>query len=233
MHPKLIDLMIFAAGFGTRMKGLTDLTPKPLIKVGNKTLLDHTISLQHKPNMNILINAHYKHFLIENHLKDNPRVKVLVEKPSIYETGGGLKNAIPKITNDTVFTLNSDSIFKGINPLLLLERAWDPDSMEALLLLVPPSRIIGHRGKGDFSINKKNKIDRNETGSIYTGAQIIKTARFSTIKLKKFSLNLAWNEMLSEGTIYGLEYPGFWIDVGSPSGIENAEVFLKETRLNV
>ena len=41
------------------------------------------------------------------------------------------------------------------------------------------------------------------------------------------------NAMLSEGTIYGVEYPGFWIDVGTPSGIKNAEVFLKETRLNV
>ena len=233
MHPKLIDLMIFAAGFGTRMKGLTDLIPKALIKVGNKTLLDHTLSLQHKPNMNIIINAHYKHFLIENHLKDNPKIKVSVEKPSIYETGGGLKNAVPKMTNDTVFTLNSDSIFKGISPLLLLEKAWDPDSMEALLLLVPPCRIIGHTGKGDFSINKGKKIDRNETGSVYTGAQIIKTGRVCKIKLKKFSLNLAWDEMLSERTIYGIEYPGFWIDVGSPSGIENAEVFLKETQLNV
>jgi MurNAc alpha-1-phosphate uridylyltransferase len=215
------------------MKGLTDLIPKALIKVGNKTLLDHTLSLQHKPNMNIIINAHYKHFLIENHLKDNPKIKVSVEKPSIYETGGGLKNAVPKMTNDTVFTLNSDSIFKGISPLLLLEKAWDPDSMEALLLLVPPCRIIGHTGKGDFSINKGKKIDRNETGSVYTGAQIIKTGRVCKIKLKKFSLNLAWDEMLSERTIYGIEYPGFWIDVGTPSGIKNAEVFLKETQLNV
>ena len=194
MQTKLTDLMIFAAGFGSRMQKLTKFVPKPLIKVGDKALIDHTLSLQHKPNMNIIVNAHFKHSMIENHLKNSSCVKVIVEKPLIFETGGGLKNAIPSMKNDTIFTLNSDSLFRGLNPLLLLERVWDPDSMEALLLLVPPSRIIGHTGKGDFSINKKNKIDRNETGSVYTGAQIIKTARFSTIKLKKFSLNLAWNE---------------------------------------
>ena len=225
--------MIFAAGFGTRMKGLTDLIPKPLIKVRNKTLLDHTLGLQHKSNMNIIINAHYKHSLIESHLKDKPNITIVVEKPLIYDTGGGLKNALPKIKNNTLFTLNSDSIFKGINPLLLLERAWDPNIMEALLLLIPPDRVIGHTGKGDFSINHKKQIERNGTGSIYTGAQIIKTALFSKIKLKTFSLNFAWDKMLSEGSIYGIEYPGFWVDVGTPAGIKNAEVLLKETPSNV
>ena len=71
MQTKLTDLMIFAAGFGSRMQKLTKFVPKPLIKVGGKALIDHTLSLQHKPNMNVIVNAHFKHSMVENHLKNS------------------------------------------------------------------------------------------------------------------------------------------------------------------
>ena len=227
MQTKLTDLMIFAAGFGSRMQKLTKLVPKPLIKVGDKALIDHTLSLQHKPNMNIIVNAHFKHSMIDSHLKNSSCVKVIVEKPLIFETGGGLKNAIPSMKNDTIFTLNSDSLFRGLNPLLLLEQSWRPEFMEALLLIIPPSRAFHHTGKSDFSINKVGKLNRDIYGSIYTGAQIIKIGRFSDINQKQFSLNLVWNQMLNQGTIYGIEYPGSWVDVGTPKGKIHAEKFLK------
>ena len=79
MQTKLTDLMIFAAGFGSRMQKLTKFVPKPLIKVGCKALIDHTLSLQHKPNMNVIVNAHFKHSMVENHLKKD-RMKLRLRK---------------------------------------------------------------------------------------------------------------------------------------------------------
>ena len=99
--------------------------------------------------------------------------------------------------------------------------------MEALLLIIPPSRVFHPTGKGDFSINKVGKLNRDIYGSIYTGAQIIKIGRFSDINQKQFSLNLVWNQMLNQGTIYGIEYPGSWVDVGTPNRKIHAEKFLK------
>jgi MurNAc alpha-1-phosphate uridylyltransferase len=227
MYPELTEVMIFAAGFGTRMKKLTVSIPKPLIKVGSKTLIDHTLSLLQKPNMTAIVNTHYKHELIRKHLRKYSNVTVIVEEPNIYETGGGLKNALPLIKSDAIFTLNSDSIYKGNNPLGVLEKAWDPTYMEALLLLAPQEKNLDHPKKGDFSIDQNNLLKRTNSGSIYTGAQIIKTNRFSKMNLTNFSLNIMWDKMISEKTIYGLEYSGSWIDVGTPVGIKKAEKLLK------
>ena len=227
MYPKLTEVMVFAAGFGTRMEKLTISTPKPLIKVGSKTLIDHTLSLLQKPSMTAIVNAHYKHELLTKHLKKYSNVTVIVEEPNIYETGGGLKNALPIIRNNTIFTLNSDSIYKGKNPLEILEKAWDPTYMEALLLLAPQEKNLDHPQKGDFSLNKDSLLKRNNSGLIYTGAQIIKTNRFSKINLTNFSLNIVWDNMISDRTIYGLEYSGSWVDVGTPIGIKKAEKLLK------
>ena len=177
--------------------------------------------------MTAIVNTHYKHELITKHLRKYSNVTVIVEEPNIYETGGGLKNALPLIKNDTIFTLNSDSIYKGNNPLDVLEKAWDPTYMEALLLLSPQEKNLDHPPKGDFSIDKNNLLKRNNLGSIYTGAQIIKTNRFSKISLTNFSLNIVWDKMISEKTIYGLEYSGSWIDVGTPASIKKAEKLLK------
>ncbi len=227
MLTKPNEVMIFAAGYGKRMNELTKTLPKPLIKVGSKTLLDHSLSLL-EPNMTAVVNTHYMHTLISDHLRSYPFVKVILESPDILETGGGLKNALSLFENETIFTLNSDSIFSGHSPLKILSEAWKPEIMEALLLMVPLSQTHGHNGQGDFIINKMGKIERDKANLVYAGVQILKTHHLSKQPLKKFSLNLIWDEMISEGTAYGIEYFGDWVDVGRPECIKIAEKLLNK-----
>lgn len=218
--------MIFAAGFGTRMRPLTDRMPKPLIAVAGRPLIDHALSLAAGIKAkNIVANLHYKADQLMDHL-DVSSVKTVLEAPEILDTGGGLKNAVPVLQGSPVFTLNSDAIWVGENPLRLLKAAWQPTEMDALLAIVPVANAVGYAGSGDFSIDDDNRLGRG-AGFVYGGAQIIKTEVLEEIPDTVFSLNVVWDILARNGTLFGCAYPGKWCDVGHPAGIALAETLLE------
>ena len=222
--------MMFAAGFGTRMKHLTRTRPKPLIPVLGKPLIDHTLDLIREAGIGTVVaNLHYLPDQLERYLAPLG-VRTVTEAPDILETGGGLRNALPLLGAGPVFTTNTDAIWVGPNPFRMLAEAWDPHRMDALLLGVPPSAAVGHEGKGDFLHGTEGRLTRGP-GVIYGGAQIIRTDLLTGIEDRKFSLNLLWDRMADAGRLHGLTYPGRWCDVGHPGGIAEAEALLKSTHV--
>ena len=221
-------VMMFAAGFGTRMKSLTRDKPKPLIPVGGKPLVDHALDLASGIDpTRIVANLHYRPEILRDHLTERGVITVF-ETPDILETGGGLRNALPDLGSGPVYTMNTDAIWAGPNPLVLLRNAWDPGRMDGLLMLVPRENAVGHTGSGDFMPDPSDRLERGP-GQIYGGIQIIKTERLSEIAERKFSLNKLWDLMLVNGRLHGISYPGKWCDVGQPEGIALAEQLLDET----
>lgn len=222
-----LPVMIFAAGFGTRMGDLTRSTPKPLIKVAGKALIDHAIALT--GTRHVVVNTHYHADQMQAHLGDLPNITLSHEAPDILETGGGLKRARGALGADTVLTLNSDAIWAGPNPLDMLCAAWDPDRMDALMLMIRAPHMIGFTRKGDFRINADQTLSRDPEGLVYTGAQIVKTEGLDGINTPAFSLNLLWNALEDKKTLFGLNYPGQLADVGTPEGIGLAQDLLQKT----
>lgn len=224
-------LMLFAAGFGTRMGELTRQKPKPLIRVAGKTLLDHALDLTDavKPAP-VVVNLHYLGDQIAQHLAGRD-IALSWERDAILDTGGGLKAALPLLGPGPVMTLNSDAVWTGRNPLDELIAAWDEARMDALLLLAPPAKALGHSGKGDFLLDGAGRIRRaaGQAGQIYLGAQIIRTERLATLPDRVFSLNRLWDIMIAEGRAYGLLHEGGWCDVGRPEGIALAEGMLSHS----
>jgi MurNAc alpha-1-phosphate uridylyltransferase len=221
-------VMIFAAGFGTRMGALTKNRPKPLITVAGKTLLDHALDLTDLSQVSrVVVNAHYKADQIVRHLAGR-RVAISHEREAILETGGGLRAALPILIDDTVITLNSDAVWTGRNPLQELCDAWRPDQMDALLLLAPVAAIKGHAGKGDFLLDQSGRISRanGRDGLIYLGAQILRTGLLGTIPQPVFSLNILWDKIIAERRAYAIIHHGGWCDVGRPENIAEAESLL-------
>ena len=215
-------VMLFAAGFGTRMGALTADRPKPLVQVAGKALIDHALALVGDAGISRKVaNSDYRAEMLEAHL-DGKDVLVSVETPDILETGGGLRQALPLLGDGPVFTLNTDAIWKGPNPLSLAMQAWDPARMDALLVCISPDMAVGHAGKGDFVLDEAGRLSRGP-GWVYGGAQIIRTDVLNDIPDRAFSLNLLWDRMQGQGRLYGLRYPGRWCDVGRPEGIALAE----------
>lgn len=219
--------MVFAAGFGTRMAPLTADRPKPLIEVGGRALLDHALALAEGQRITrIVVNAHYRADQVVRHLAGHD-VTVLTEAPEILDTGGGLRAALPVLGDGPVFTLNSDAVWSGPNPLATLGAAWDPARMDALLLLLPPENARGHAGPGDFRRDAQGRLERGP-GLVYSGAQIVNPARLAEIPDRVFSLNRLWDLLADEGRLFGALHGGGWCDVGRPASIALAEALLKE-----
>lgn len=221
-------VMLFAAGFGTRMGALTRNRPKPLIEVAGKPLLDHALDLC-TPDLTSrrVINLHYLGPQISAHLQG--RDIALSPEDPILETGGGLRAAVPLLGPGPVMTLNTDAVWTGANPLAELAQAWDDDGMDALLLLAPPERALGHAGKGDFLVDAEGRLTRacGAPGPIYLGAQILRTDILAEVTATAFSLNLVWDRMIAQGRVFGLIHHGLWCDVGHPAAIPLAEEMLR------
>ena len=217
--------LLFAAGLGTRMRPLTDDRPKPLVKVAGRTLIDHALELVTPLGLpRVVANAHYRGDMLAAHLNGSG-VAISHEAPQVLETGGGLKQALPLLGAGPVFTLNTDAVWRGPNPLHALCAAWNAERMDALLLCVPRAQVHGHKGKGDFLIGDDGRLSRGP-GAVYSGVQIIKTEGLAQIEARGFSMWDLWRPMLAAGRMYGLAYQGDWCDVGHPDAIEIAEDML-------
>lgn len=217
--------MLFAAGFGTRMGALTADRPKPLIPVAGKPLIDHALDLiEAHGDIRCVVNLHYKPEMLMSHLAQR-EVRFSFEAPDILETGGGLRHAMPLLGPGPVFTMNTDAVWRGPNPLSELAQKWDTDEMDALLLCIPPQNARGHQGAGDFQTDADGRAARGP-GMIYSGVQIIRTEGLDAIDEVRFSLNLLWDRLLERGRLFVCPYPGLWCDVGHPDGIEIAETML-------
>lgn len=223
---KPTSAMIFAAGFGTRMRPLTDALPKPLIKVSGRPLIDHARAVVRGAGItHIVSNLHYLPDALESHLAGTD-VHTIRETPEILDTGGGLRNALPILGPGPVVTVNPDVIWRGPNPVSLALEHWDPERMDALLVCVDPARAVGTDSAGDFTIGPDGGLTRG-AGAIYGGVQIVKTDRLAEIADRVFSLNKLWDLLLAERRCHGVVYPGRWCDVGHPGGIALAEAMLE------
>ena len=162
--------MVLAAGYGTRLKPLTDRVPKPLVPVAGKPMIQYALDrLQAYGIEEVVINV--------SHLKEqltawlagckNLTVK-LSEEAEPLETGGGLKKALPLLGNEPVFIINSDIIWtdEGESALDRLARHWDDAKMDFLLLAQSKSRAVGHdKGEDHLFIKPGNTIEWNARGS--------------------------------------------------------------------
>ena len=223
-------LMIFAAGFGTRMGALTADRPKPLVKVAGRALIDHALDVARAAKARpVVVNLHYLGDQLAAHLAPHD-VALNWERDVILETGGGLRAALPLLGDGPVATLNSDAVWTGANPITQLHAAWDDMRMDALLLLAPVGAALGHGARPDFAMDAAGHIQPHagstQPGYVYLGAQIVRTDRLAAIPEASFSIWRIWDQAFAEGRAFGLIHQGGWCDVGRPEGIATAEALL-------
>lgn len=222
--------LILAAGFGTRMGGLTRDWPKALIEVAGRPLVAHALEAARAAGAGpIAVNGHYRAEALGDWLRAHaPDVIFLHETPEILDSGGAVKNALPVLGPGPVFTLNADAVWDGPAPLAALAAAWDATRMDALLALVPRPAAVGRLGGGDFALGTDGRLswDKGPGGAVYVGAQLIEPASLAARREAVFSMREHWEEFMAEGRLHGILHAGRWADVGHPGGIAAAEEML-------
>jgi N-acetyl-alpha-D-muramate 1-phosphate uridylyltransferase len=228
--------MVLAAGFGTRMRPLTDRLPKPLVKLAGRTLLDHVLDRIADAGIeHAVVNVHHFAGQIEAHLmtRTAPKITISDEREAILETGGGVKQALPHFGGRPFLVHNSDSVWiESKANLRSLMSAWAPRKMSALLLLAQRDSSIGYEARGDFHLDGlarlKRKVAGEEAPYIYAGAAILKPQLFEGIAERAFSLNAIFDRAISENGLYGAVLEGTWMHVGTPEALIEAESHLNE-----
>ena len=206
--------MILAAGFGKRIYPLTLKNPKPLLKIGNETLLSNALKfLELFGIKQAVINVHYLREQIVEYLDKsqfNLTINIVNEKDKILDTGGGVLNAIQHFSNEPFLTINPDTIWNShyLEELRLMEKAFfENEKDKCSLLVVNKKKSFDQSFKGDFSLenNLINRKDKNNLNYIYTGLQIIKPEVFSSLDTKIFSINKIWDKLIESNELYGME----------------------------
>jgi MurNAc alpha-1-phosphate uridylyltransferase len=224
--------MVLAAGFGQRMRPLTDTMPKPLVKVAGKALLDHVLDrLADAGVARAVVNVHYLAEQIERHVaaRTAPRVTISDERGLLLDTGGGVVKALPLLGDAPFFHINSDTIWiDGVTPnLKRLAEAFDPATMDALLLLAPGAGSIGYAGRGDFLMASDGRLrarpERDIAPFVYAGAAILSPHLFEGAPQGAFSLTRLFARAIEAGRLHGLRLEGLWMHVGTPEAIAEAE----------
>ena len=212
--------MVLAAGFGKRLSPLTDTLPKPLIKVGDQSLIQRNINyLIDNGFSEIIINVSHHSDQVINHVKEIfPNINILFsieDKP--LGTGGGILNALPMIGNKPFLLINSD-IFHKIDIKDLPQ-----DTKAAHLIGVPNPK---HNKDGDFSLRKDLiEIKDGKNSLTWCGISIINPIIFNESNFESKSFNI-WDTVLpsyiEEGVVTGEESLGLWVDVGTPERLKLA-----------
>lgn len=226
--------MVMAAGLGKRMRPLTATTPKPLVRVAGKPLIDHSLDrLAEAGVAKAVVNVHYLADALEAHLakRKAPAITISDERKLLLETGGGMVKA-HGLLPDPFFVVNSDNIWLDgpRNAFRELSDAWRPDEMDALLLLVRHPHAKSYNGKGDFLLDPLGRITRRRPGRvapfIYTGIQLVSHRLLRDAPEGPFSTNVLWSRAIEEGRLFGLVHTGVWFEVGDPGAIAPTEAFL-------
>lgn len=233
--------MVLAAGLGTRLRPLTDRTPKPLIPVAGRTLLDRCLDrLVEAGVQRAIVNIHWLGSQIREHLKARHDLQIAIsdETDLLLETGGGIANALPLLGEAPFVAVNADLIWRDpeneTNAVQHLAASFDPAAMDGILLLQPREQADGHGGPGDFFLEADGKLRRRCTQAtapyVYTGVQILQPAMFRDAPAGAFSLNILYDRAIVAGRLHGIVHRGTWMDVGTHDGLKHAEAMLaKET----
>jgi MurNAc alpha-1-phosphate uridylyltransferase len=225
--------MVLAAGFGERMRPLTLTTPKPLLPLAGKTLIDHVLDrLAASGVRTAVVNVHYLPDQLEAHLARRtraPETLVSDERGVLLDTGGGAKRALHLLGPGPFFINNADSVWseRGAPALSGMLEAWNPAVMDCLLLLAAASTSIGYAARGDFAMDRAGRLIRRGTNETvpfaFAGVSLCDERLFKEAPDDRFSLNLLWDRALAKGKLYGIELDGNWMHVGTPEALAEAE----------
>ena len=219
-----VDAVLMAGGKGERLRPLTEKTPKPLIKVGEKCIIDYNIdSLISYGIKNIFVTVNYLGEQLEEHFKEKrDGIKInTVKEPKYLGTIGSIK-FVESFYNDTILVMNSD-LFTNIDyeDFYLHFKEHDADMSVAAV----PYGVFNLEGRNIKGVTEKPTISYYANAGIY----LIKKELLKLIPENKFYNATDFMSSLINNNYKVIRYPisGYWIDIGQHDELERAKEIVK------
>jgi len=219
--------MVLAAGLGTRLRPVTDVLPKPLVELNGRTLLDNAIDRLAEAGVEqVVVNTHYMAAKVTAQLgrREAPPCIEISHEPELLETGGGVAHALP-LLGKMFFVVNADVFWlDGRHPALLrLAHAFDPDRMDAVLLLQRTVNAVGYDGDGDYLLDPagipRRRHEREIAPFLFAGIQLLHRRLFDDWTHRAFSLVRLFDRAEEAGRLHAIVHDGEWYHIGTPAGL--------------
>lgn len=229
---------ILAAGFGSRLKPHTLTTPKPLVTINDKPLLDYILDhLETAGVKKTIINTHHLAEKIETYTQTRTHPKItLSREDEILETGGGLIHAIDLLPKDDPFyIINGDSFWlensAHTSALQTLNDHWNPETMDILMLMQPVETMTTSKGVGDYHIAEDGKATRSldQSGThMFTSIRINHPRIFKNAPSGAFSYLKLMDEAQEKGRLYAVPYAGEWHHISTPIDLKTVRDYVQQ-----
>lgn len=227
--------MVLAAGYGKRMMPLTATTPKPLLHVAGRSMLDHALDRLCEAGVKrAVVNISYLGVQITQHLSNRTDIEVIFSREETpLETGGGVKQALPHLGNDPFYVINADLPWLDDGPVPALKKlcqSWAPNIMDMLLLVMSKRQAHGFGEHGDFDLLPNQQLHRHHHPApyshVYIGVMIAKPELYRTMEQTAFSNNVLFDRTEAASRLYGVVHEGTCYHVGTPEDLARANELL-------
>jgi MurNAc alpha-1-phosphate uridylyltransferase len=234
--PNIERAVLLAAGLGLRMRPLTVDTPKPLLTLGGRTLLDHALDRMAEAGVDtVVVNAHWHAEQIEAHLaaRPPPPHTILRRETELLDTGGAVAAALAAglIGPGAFFVANSDSLWlDGTRPVLQRMQAALDDEAWCAILLHRTFQVHGDVGAGDFFLGRdgvpRRRGEQEIAPYIYAGVTLARPALFAAPPGAAFSMNAVWDRAIAAGRLRAVVHDGLWFHLSVPDDLADANTAL-------
>ncbi|MFP4098739.1 MAG: nucleotidyltransferase family protein [Alphaproteobacteria bacterium] len=239
---------ILAAGFGTRLRPVTEKIPKPIVQINGRSLLWRTLDrLRAYGTREVVVNAHY----LPEHIKDHvdeylrlyPQMCIHVSfEEAVLDTGGGVFHALHFFDRDEPFFViagdnlwidrNDDTYGSGrLSALQKLACGWDDHNMDILTLMKPVLHMRLTDGVGDYHFREDGRVFRSfdKTGThMWTNIRLNHPRVFEHIDKQAFSFLEIMDWCERQGRLWAQEYDGQWYHISTPDDLECVDRYIRE-----
>ncbi len=228
-----MDAILLAAGLGTRMRPLTETTPKSLLTLAGRPLLDHALDRLADAGVGqVVVNAHWHAGQLRAHLaaRAGQPATVLREEPRLLDTGGAVAAALADglLGANPFYVINGDTVWLDgpVPALARLASALTPD-VDAVMLVHRTFQIRADIGRGDFFLDPWGVPRRRREGEVapylYAGITLAAPALFSGWTAAEISMNAVWDRAIATRRVVAVVHDGLWFHMTRPADLAEAE----------
>ncbi len=229
---------ILAAGFGTRMRPLTNDVPKPMVEINGRSIIWHILDkLRMIGVYGVVVNTHYLSGVLAQHITDYqalyPDMNIIISHENdVLDTGGGVVKALPYFEGQPFYVIAGDAYWEDgdLPALQVLSDAWDAQKMDILTWMQPVEDMVLTRGVGDYDIDDCGKVRRSldKSGShMWTNIRINAAHIYDGASEGAFSVLPIMDAYEKKGRYFAVEADSVWHHISTPENLRAVDAHVR------